>query len=248
MAAPTLADAPEAAPEEDVELFEALVAQGREAQQRGEHAAAVALFERALRELDDPEVRALRDASRAALDAPAPPPEGPPPAHASGSLAPHEIVLEPPAPEGGGPLDGLPGPDPMLMIVGFSTFGVTYTACLGIGLGVREAPADRRVGDWLMVPFIGPIAAIAILSEEGVIEDDEDPLAYLLGWAAGLQLAGAAIGIIGATTFAEDVERAETAAALGGLPIVAGVSVGPWVGRDSSGAPAPGLSLGLLVP
>ncbi len=238
--APAWAQADPAPPEPDLALFESLIAQGREAQDRGEHAAAVALFERALLEVEDPEVRALRDASAVALE---PPPEEVEPA----PPAVKEITLDAAPPAGSsGDLD--PGPDPTLMIIGSATFGVTYTACLAAGLGVRDAPGSRRVGDWLMVPFIGPIAAIAILSEDGVIEDDEDPLAYLLGWAAGLQLGGAAIGIIGALAFAEDTERAETAAALGGLPIAPGVAVGPWVGRDRGGLPALGLSLGLLVP
>ena len=158
-----------------------------------------------------------------------------------------EIVFEPASEAPAEPAEEDGEPTPELLIIGFSTFGATWTLCAGIGLGVRDDPGSRRVGDWLMVPVIGPWAAIAVLSEDGVIEGDDDPLAYLLGWAGALQLGGLAAGIIGAVVFAEDPEQAETAVETGGFPVAPGVGVGTFVAPAPGGGVAGGLRLGLSL-
>lgn len=226
----------------EVSLFDDLVAQGVEAQQRGEHEAAVALFGRALLERDDEEVRALREVSRRALEAD-PTEEAP-----STEPAPREIVFEPDpaATEAAGAEDG--GPDPFLLIVGWSTFGATWLTCLGIGAGVRQQRSDRQVGDWLMVPVIGPLATLVLLSERGVIVGEDDPLAYLLGWAFALQASGLALGIIGALTFGEDPQRAEAALELQGFPLSRDVVLRAGAVPDAARLPAPLIGLGVRLP
>jgi hypothetical protein len=225
----------------EVSLFDDLVAQGVEAQERGEHEAAVALFDRALLEQDDERVRALREVSRGALDAASAAAPAPEP-------GPREIVFEPDPAAAGGPEEGEGGPDPFLLIVGWSTFGATWLTCLGIGAGVRQKRSDRQVGDWLMVPVIGPLATIVLLSDSGVIAGEDDPLAYLLGWAFALQASGLAMGIIGALTFGEDPERAEAALQLQGFPLSRDVVLRAGAVPDAARLPAPLIGLGVRLP